>query len=771
MKKQFIAIILTIAMLVAMVPVMALPAAAVELKSTTKHTVPFASPSIEIDGECDEAYEIYNSEPIKSGYIYKDSKYTGEVDLCFDAYSIATMDGIYLWIDIQNEKTQYANNNNKGDYLQFYVNMGQITTSGTYLPYVLMDYNNKPTFSGTPGSKTATVPREDGWMAEIFIPWTPGTPAAAAVAEGRTDFFFSWCIQVNDDRDNNGSRDLIAFDSKDSAGLSCYRYCEYMSEVFFTDDYKVLEDESAGGNSGSTSFNGTYGAIYTEQAPVLDGELDYLYAKGSKLVDTAGSKATGEQFEAYVIVTKQGYYVWAKINDNTQYSTNANSGDYLQIYYNMGATPDDCTAYGYVQCDYTGAVKVRESKTYDAASWPSASTAGIKTKIVKTTDYWIAEIFQPWRTDSAAGKAMLAGEYEDTYFGLGIQVNNDTDGDKNRDIYCYDSGNGGSYWVASKDGFGYAKLPKIGFIYDNGIPSVPVYEKITFDKTLVLGKALQGAKMKYTLTMGGEVIDSFDAEGIAVDEGKYSFRYDIAPEYMGAALTAELILDDYVFATLLKNYSVVAYYNELLASDATDLGLSKNQHLALQKYIYNTLNYGAAAQKYVTSLNKGVSFTNDQLVNKDTELFADSFKGINNYEEISATKALEGYGAELISMGINYNDANRIYVKFRAENIDGITVTFGDNTPGIADELTIYAVAGEEDTYIAYSPLIAPDNYALQYTIRLVYDNSVIIQKAICSVDAYLAETIANENSSFEMVELAKATYLYGKAARSYMAS
>ena len=768
MKKQFIAILLTVAMLVAMVPVVALPASAVagSSSSTTTHTVPFASPDIVMDGKCDDVYQVYNEAPIKSGYIYKDGKYTGEVDLKFEAYSIATMDGIYLWIDIQNETTFYDNNNNTGDYLQFYVDMGQDMADNAYLPYVLLDYHNKPS-SGLAGVKTATTRRTDGWTAEIFVPWTAGTPAAKAVSEGRTDFYFGWGIQVNDDRDGNKSRDLIAFDSKDSAGLSYYRYHAYMSKVVFTDDYKVLEDES--GNSSSAGFSGTYGFVYTEQSPTMDGKLDYLYSKGSKLVDTAGNRVTGEQFEAYSLATKDGFYVWAKINDNTQFSGNGNSGDYLQIYYNMGSNPKDNSAYGYVQCDYNGAVKVRESSAYGQAKWPSASEAGIKVKISKTSDYWVAEVFHPWRKDSAAGKAMMAGEYQDTYFGLGIQVNNDTDGDKNRNYYCYDSGNGGNYWNDSSSNFGYALLPQIGFIYDDGNPTVPVYEKISFAKTLVLGKALQDAQMVYTFKKGDSV-EKIIGERVEVGENKYMFSYDISPEYMGASFTAELVLNDFVFATLADNYRVIDYYNELLEKDSIDLGLSPNQYLAMRNLVYSSLNYGAAAQKYT-------GFDTENLVNDGVEQFGETFKGINNYEEIYATDALEGYNAELISINMNFNSANKIIIKFKADadTIDKLSVTFSDDTPGVAEKLEIKQVAGEEDTYVAYSPVITPDNYNYQYTVRLVYKdanyNNVVIQKAGFNVNAYLAAKIADPASSFEYVELCKATFLYGKAARSYMAS
>ena len=764
MKKQFIAILLTVAMLVAMVPAVALPASAA---GKIVRNVPFVSTgmtaSIELDGKCDEAYTKYNTESIKSVYKIRDQ----QNELAFEGYAIADNEGVYLWVGVHDEKTYV---NKKGDtpgeykdYMQIYYNWSASKDKATHIGSVKLDYyNNK---SGGSGVTTAATKTADGWAAEVFIPWSSGSPAANAVAEGRTDFYFSLGVQYNDVYDNTKNYHSAIYDDDTTSYWSDYTLCPQFK---FTDDYKVVEDTS-GGSGESSGFKGTYGFVYTEQAPTLDGKLDFLYAKGSKLVDTAGNRVTGEQFEAYSLATKEGFYVWAKINDNTQYSGNGNAGDYLQIYYNMAETAKDPSAYGYVQCDYNGAVKVRESRAYGTANWPSAAQAGVKVKISKTSEYWVAEVFHPWRKDSAAGKAMMAGEYQDVYFGLGIQVNNDTDGDKNRNYYCYDSGSGGSYWVDTASGFGYATLPQVGFIYDDGNPTVPVYEKISFAKTLVLGKALQDAEMVYTFKKGDSV-EKIIGERVKVGENKYTYRYDISPEYMGASFTAELVLDDYVFATLADNYRVVDYYNELLAKDSLALGLSPNQDLAMRKLVYSSLNYGAAAQKYT-------GFDTDNLVNAGYEHLAETFQGINNYEEIYATDALEGYNAELISINMNFNSANKIIIKFKADadTIDKLSVTFSDDTPGVAEKLEIKQVAGEEDTYVAYSPVITPDNYNYQYTVRLVYKdanyNNVVIQKAGFNVNAYLAAKIADPASSFEYVELCKATYLYGKAARSYMAS
>ena len=757
MKKQFIAIILTVAMLVSMGTMFIVPAAAEEAGNVI-HKVAFSSPNIVVDGLCDTAYVALNEESVKSIYKIKD---TSDKELGFEGYMIANEKGVYVWMNIVGEKT-YVNNpgetpgtpsNAPKDYMQIYYNMSAAKGQKTHYASVKLDYHGNQTGS----YQYAAVKTENGWSGELFIPWMGGSPAATAAAEGRTDFYFAIGFQYNDDRDGTGGYDCAVYDDYTTSYWSDYSLCPV---VEFNDDYMI---GTGGGDGGSAGFNGAYGAIYTENAPTLDGDLDYLYMKGTKIsaASTLGSPSAGANgLQAYVMATKEGFYVWAKVADKTFFKDNNNTGDYLQIYYNMSENAASTKSYGYVQVDYNGGIKIRESSG-SSTSWPSASTAGVKVKTVKEADCWIAEVFCPWRKGSPAATAMAAGKYDECFFTLGLQANDDTDGNKSWNYVYYDSASGGSYWSD------YSIIPQIGFIYDDGKPSVMVSEKISFAKELTFGKALQNAKMRYTLTSNGNVIHTEEVEGVKTKNNTYLFRYDVAPQYMSAKFTAELVNEGVVFASMEKDYSVLDYYMDLLSKTSLDLGLSPNQHTAMQKLIYNTLNYGAAAQRFA-----GVD--TDNLVNNGYENMASLFVGVNSYADVYTADALEGYNAEFISMGLNYDSINRMYVKFTADDVSKIRVTFSDNQPGVAEQLTIYKVAGEDNTYIAYSPLIAPEDYDTQYTFRLIYKdsdwNNIIVQKAYCNVNAYLEEII-EESDNYNMVELAKATYLYGVAARSYKAS
>ena len=116
-----------------------------------------------------------------------------------------------------------------------------------------------------------------------------------------------------------------------------------------------------------------------------------------------------------------------------------------------------------------------------------------------------------------------------------------------------------------------------------------------------------------------------------------------------------------------------------------------------------------------------------------------------------------------------------MYFKFTTNDVSNYKVTFSDGKPGLAQTLTILPdPAGEPNTYIAYSPVISPENYPNQYVIRLVNTESqwsnVVVQTVYCSVNAYLADIIETSNDA-AMVDLAKATYLYAAGVRSYLAS
>ena len=761
MKKQFIAIILTVAMLVAMVPMLIVPASAF---NSVTHTVPFVEADIVIDGECDEVYKSFGNTPIESKYSYS------KTGVKFTAYSIATSKGLYLWIDI-NDTTFVNKDGSAGeDYIEFYVDMGGIDENpddknAIRIPSVRLDYDNKPSFKAhnVPyqiNGKTATVKRDtgdnQGWSAEIFIEWKEGTPAANAVANGELDFYFGWGIQVNDDQTDDGKvkwTDLL-FDSADTKGFSYYFDKDSLCQVKFTDDYKVIEE---GGGSG---FVGKYGAAFIDHTLAVDGNREYFYGKGTQIVNTLntyGSKGNGEMFEAYVVATRKGFYLWADIKDTTLLNQvdDAAQGDYFQIYFNMGADSKATNAIGYVQFDYNNTKKFVNQ------------IGGTVFTTLKTDTGWIAEVFVPWKPGSPAAQAAANGE-TDFFFSIGLQYNDDTnrattDGGKpHRDEFYYDADGGIHYW------YDYSTLSQVGFMYDDGNPTIPISEKISFSKVLSLGAAFTDPKMRYTLKSNGVIISTEVVDGIKVEgaNNKYIFDYNVAPQYMRASFTAELMQGDDVFGTLEKDFSIYDYYVNLLSLSSDELGVSSNQYYAMQKLIYNTLNYGAAAQRYL-------GYNTDNLANKGYEDKAPVFGGIGNYTEIHKEEALEGYNTEFVSMGLNFDSANRMYVKFRAteDEISKIKVTFIDDYQvGIAPELEIYKVADEEDTYIAYSPYIAPEDYDVQYTFRLIYDDSEVVQRVYCNVNAYLAEII-EESDNYYMIRLAQATYLYGTSVKAYKVS
>ncbi len=780
MKKQFIAIILTVAMLVAMVPVFAVPAAA-----ATTHKIGFAPAEITVDGELDDNYTIFSSQPIKS--VYQDVNSTRKdlvnEELGFEGYALATPDGIYVWVSVYGdsdfENEAGAKLTDKSESFQVYYNMGENATDMGYLNAVFFDYENNIGFqNGTiAGATSAAVKTDAGWNGEVFIPWESGSDAAKAVANGETDFFLGLGFRYNDDysadselnipnnkgisqeKDTDKNFNACAVDSETKKYNTDATELPTVELVAFNADF---EDDDEGGSSTSDMRI----APFVDSAPTIDGKRDTTYAKGTKAINNKNynnvgpKKGNGEMFEAYVLTTKDGFYVWVDIKDSTRYNLvkDGCAGDYLQIYYNMSESGSNITTNGYVQFDYNKQFKIANYGSTGGGLSASDITLSVRT----SSEGWTAEVFVPWRNNSVIKNAVAEGK-KDFFFAVGFQYNDDAtdNGTAYRDNYYYDSESGGNYWS------NYGILVPYQVVYFDGTPDIPVAEKINFSNVLTIGPNITDPVMRYTvLGANDEFVKEYFVSGTSAGENKYQFSLDIAPQYMSCKIKAELMYSGVVLASVTEA-SILDYCVQLANMKHEDSGLTTNQFLSMQNLIYNMLNYGAAAQIYT-------GYNTDNLVNKGYEDLAFDFYGID-YQEISKTEAIESYGAEFISMGVHFDSANHLYVKFTTEDdISNYKVTFSDGRPGIATSLYIEEVAGEANTYIAYSPAISPENYHYQYIFRLTNVenkwNNVVVQTAYCNVNAYLAEII-EVSANPAMVELAKAAYLYGAGVRAYLAS
>ena len=282
MKKQIMSIVLAVSMIASLFAVFMLPAVAKQ--GDIVRDVFVTDGTIVVDGKRDVDY--LSSSVIKSIYKIKD---TGNTSLKFEGYSVATTEGFYFWLEIIGDTTyvntgdtnlhDYGGNNR--DYLQVYYNMSAAGKTD-YIGYIMHDYRNNvyfrnPTGSNAPGYtytaptgfQSAAVKTETGWISEMFIPWTDGTPAKAGMSAGDLSTAFYIGFQYNDDYDGNNDYNCAVYDDSTTSYWSDYTL---MPKVSFVRNFNRL--------SSTTAF--------------MDGDiaLDYTASFGSSDISTVYARYT-----------------------------------------------------------------------------------------------------------------------------------------------------------------------------------------------------------------------------------------------------------------------------------------------------------------------------------------------------------------------------------------------------------------------------------------------------------------------------------------------
>lgn len=505
MKKRILSIALAVVMVVAMIPVAMVSAFAdFRIANDTAIDTYYGDVEITLDGQRDAIYT--QSEKIVNKYTYGSG--TG-----FEAYYVATSEGLYFYADVIDSTIGYdymATNSKRGavndvsnhDKLQVYYAFG-----GTW-GYVEFDYfynNVDSTF--VPGdleeekplhharfrhakksidtndildtyfqAATTADPEAGKWTAEFFLPWTTaenldGTAAPYACGIG---------VQVNNDDYNNGKLARKGY---------CYNVWTGSGWWQGPDKSDLVALKYIGVETPSTAA-ATYQAAVTTNEIVVDGQIDEVYYDGTHITEIehwSGSKNTETfGFDAYTAATLEGFYVYINVQDTTMNNIAEgdtdplNGGDRIQFYFDwtpIGYRHDDglyiytntrdylgstCFYGGWIGVDYndnlnTGAGRMGELK------------AGMKRAITKfenpdwdgtdpQTQYigYAVELFVPWNQYMAN----MVGTQDVAHFGFGIEVQDDGtyDDSTTRTSICGTPGCM-SYWTAD------ALLPDIVLNY------------------------------------------------------------------------------------------------------------------------------------------------------------------------------------------------------------------------------------------------------------------------------------------------------------------
>ena len=235
------------------------------------------------------------------------------------------------------------------------------------------------------------------------------------------------------------------------------------------------------------------------------------------------------------------------------------------------------------------------------------------------------------------------------------------------------------------------------------------------------------------------VSDAYYDESI----GRYVFLFcDIAPQSMG------------------DNISVKLYKNGALVDSKSSYSVKEYAVATLENYKNNTelctlltdlLIYGAEAQKYT-------GYKAYNLVTDGVDLSLASDVAPSDADNNKSVTSTDG-NVKFTAAGVRFDYVNRIFVKFTAESVDGITVSV------LGKNLEIARV-GNTNVYVAYSDAIS----ALEFGEKAVFTLSVngeAVQTLTYTVNDY---ALSKYNDA-EIGGLALALYRYGKSAITYAAT
>ena len=723
MKKKLLSALLAIVMLVAVIPVMALPTGAVA-NSNVGYKTTVTTDVLTVDGQLDDAY--LKSDQIKT--VYKSSTSNQAND--FIAYTAANAQGLYIWAAVE-DTTQF----HVKDRLTIYFNFRAMHNSEDNLQDSYMHINV------TPGAATQfavggilglgnidtylAVEEGIGYTVEYFIPWQD--VADKVGAKSATALPVSIGFEAHD-YDSTGTRLSYSGDSS-SSNVNLYYNTFYLYNVL---NYVPENDMPEIKIAGAIDRMATYSAT----ALKVDGTMDSVYTGGTKITfDAIGSEKNANDY-AYVSFTDNDIYVFINMTD----TSNDAAKDNVKVYHRFFTRTSSTGIY------YTsGAYQFNRNNTVSqpghhynghiSSDIDFNGMSAIEYKIVDNPGVgYTIEIKYPL---SAAEKELINKS-------VGMTVD-----------FGFESHNGSTYNACSVAGSHFQAwksaqiIPSIHLVKDVAsysiIPQitgamVSLGEDISINYYTMLSPLDADAQMRFTFNGMTYLANAKKSEY----KNQYKFTFDgIPPQCMGDNIKAELIVDGKV-AFEVENYSVLINCQHILEAAETS---SETKQL-----IYDLLAYGAAAQKYAQYKTK-------TLVNAGYEKLATTVTSIENNDRKVSPATISG--AELSAAGVYYANVNKIYAKIAVDGADVSKLKATVN--GVTADIKHY----RDNEYIVYSEAIKVADFNDVYTI-VVHDGKDS-QTLVYSINAYAKAKISSSNTA--MAELAKATYAYGQSARAYVNS
>ena len=232
--------------------------------------------------------------------------------------------------------------------------------------------------------------------------------------------------------------------------------------------------------------------------------------------------------------------------------------------------------------------------------------------------------------------------------------------------------------------------------------------------------------------------------------GQYCFAFtNISPQCLGDTVTAVLHseLNEEDYTDTVGSYSIRQYCVNML-NDTEDE--------ALISLLSDLLTYGAAAQVYA-------GYHTDDLVTDGLTLTPTEFSGVNGGS--SSFSGTADAAADWISAGLILGNNVAMRFTFAAESTENLTIGVSINGREEVFDAKDFT-AGEPGTYYVDFWGVQADEFSDDVTAAF-YQNGVQVGRTLnYSVNAYVAATSNSENNSLRA--LVRALYNYGASAAAY---
>ena len=250
--------------------------------------------------------------------------------------------------------------------------------------------------------------------------------------------------------------------------------------------------------------------------------------------------------------------------------------------------------------------------------------------------------------------------------------------------------------------------------------------------------------------------------GISTDNGKKYFAFDgITPQHLGKTINATVNYtlngEKISFDNASLNIKTVkAYLEQLLANTPEQNNCIEKVDKALKKLSVNILNYGAAAQTFVSDKTELV---NTGLTDEQKAL-ATSFESVKNSVKSVLKRSDETTTVDWKSATLVFDNTLELKVKFAvADAYENLKVYANGNQARL--------VKDETGTYSAYIAVAATE-YDKEVVFAVKNGEEAIGSSLTYSVASYINKYLsATEETA--MSALAKQAYVYGKSVESYV--